>query len=350
MIALLPDALVRAIVAACRIGRPLMIWGPPGCGKTAATEAASRALGWRYILRSAACMADATDISGYPMPDTLRLVMSWLRAGWLPVEDEDTLVCIDEISAAPGSVQLALMSLVHERRAGDYVVPSKVRFVLTGNRAGELGGAASGRLTPPLANRMLHVEATLDAQAHSVWGLSHGLHPAAIAFGRFRPAVYQYKGKASDIAFPTGRSLHMASDVLHGGFDETTEEALIHGAIGEAWGVELCAFLRAYRTLPNLDAILLSPDKAPVPGDDKPALQYAIAFGLSARMTPGNAAAVVTYLERMPLEYAVVAIKHATCEIEVGPDGKDRVTARAQSLHSTEAVVRWMVAHASDLS
>jgi hypothetical protein len=78
---------------------------------------------------------------------------------------------------------------------------------------------------------------------------------------------------------------------------------------GPAATTELVAFLRLFRDLPSIDEILLNPDRAPLPTE--PSAQIAIATALGRMLTDHSIAKGMQYLDRMPTEMRVLAIRDA---------------------------------------
>ena len=91
------------------------------------------------------------------------------------------------------------------------------------------------------------------------------------------------------------------------------ELAAIQGAVGEGAAAEVVGFLRIFRELPSLDAILLDPDTAMIP--DSAAALYAISTGLATKVTTSNFARVARYADRLYRtgkgEFAVLMIRDA---------------------------------------
>jgi hypothetical protein len=148
----------------------------------------------------------------------------------------------------------------------------------------------------------------------------------------------------SDVnAWPTPRSWEMASNVLSGfarrqqsGFFAGTTEIeaqLLEGTIGQAATTELVAFLRLFRQLPSIDEILLNPDSAPLP--DEPSARIAIATALGRALTDHSIAKGGRYLDRMPTEMRVLAMRDAA--------------ARDRAITHTPEFVRFGVEHAEVL-
>jgi hypothetical protein len=135
----------------------------------------------------------------------------------------------------------------------------------------------------------------------------------------------------------------MASQVLTGvakrqestGFAAGTEieAALLEGTIGQAATTEFVAFLRLFRQLPSIPEILLNPDTAPLP--EEPSARIAIATALGRVLTDHSISKGIRYLDRMPTEMRVLAMRDAAV--------------RDRSITHTPEFVRFGVDHAEVL-
>ncbi|MEV0077196.1 MoxR family ATPase [Nocardia neocaledoniensis] len=148
------DALTLAVAA----DLPVLLWGEPGIGKTAALTQLAESLDLP-LTTVIASVHEPSDFSGLPIigddpaangvpmapPDwAVRLV----RAG-------RGLLFLDELSTAPPAVQAALLRLVLERRVGALRLPPGVRIIAAANPR---SSAADGwELSAPLANRFVHL-------------------------------------------------------------------------------------------------------------------------------------------------------------------------------------------------
>ena len=72
------------------------------------------------------------------------------------------------------------------------------------------------------------------------------------------------------------------------------------GSVGEGAANEYLAFRSMYKSMVNLDAILLNPDKAAIP--TKPDQLYATAVGLAARANDTNFSRIATYATRLVVD------------------------------------------------
>jgi hypothetical protein len=79
--------------------------------------------------------------------------------------------------------------------------------------------------------------------------------------------------------------------------------------VGEAAAAEFKGFLEVYRDLPKLTDIYTDPQNARVPLE--PSAQYAVSAALARNATAQNFANIVSYLDRMPVEFSVMAVTDA---------------------------------------
>ena len=232
------------------------------------------------------------------------------------------------MNRAPTLVQNACFQLVLDRRLGEYSLPDGWRVVAACNPP-EAGGGGLTRMPSALANRFTHINVEPDLDDWCTWALTAGIEPVVIAFLRFRPALLHHFDRDAR-AFPTPRSWHFVSTIVAQQPAAEVELALIAGSVGHEAAVELMAFVRLYRSLPSIDAILLNPASAPVPDDV--ATLYAVSSALANRAKPDNLGRVIQYLDRLPVEYSVYAVKDAM--------------AREATLSSTPEFTAWAIAHA----
>lgn len=308
-----PTEIAEAIETCIACKQPAVVWGPPGIGKSQII----RQIGKSQIVRQTAerlqrqvidiraSLLDPVDLRGLPSLDAGRTV--WNAPGFLPAEGcPPTVVFLDELNRAPVMTQNALFQLVLDRKLGEYQLPDAVDIVAACNRETDGGGVQ--RMPQALANRFVHLEMEPDVHDWSQWAIMADIHPAVIAFIRFRPdLIFSYDPK--ERAFPTPRSWEFVSRITHQGPPAEIEHALFAGAVGPGAAVEYSAFMRLYRELPSLTAIELNPDTTAVP--DGPAARFAVAAGTARLATVKNFGRLMRYWKRMPPEYGVCAVRDA---------------------------------------
>lgn len=297
------SAIATALRSLMAARQPVFIWGPPGVGKSSLI--AQLAIAASVSLQDIrALLFDPVDLRGLPYVVDGR--SKWAVPDFLPADGEGILF-LDELNAAPAMVQAAFYQLVLDRKLGEYILPPGWVIIAAGNRDGDR--AHTTRMPTPLRNRFVHLDFEVDAQEWSEWAIGAGLRPEVIAFIRFRPQLLSAFDRDAN-AFPSPRSWEFVSRILDSNPDSNVEHEMFAGTVGAGAATEFSGFLRMFRELPNIDAILLNPSGEPVP--DAPAAQYAVASALAQRASDVNFERICLYLDRMPTEFRVLSVRDAT--------------------------------------
>lgn len=91
---------------------------------------------------------------------------------------------------------------------------------------------------------------------------------------------------------------------------DTIAKELSAGMIGANASAQLFATIQLEKEMPKYADILANPTSVKLPKDN-PAAQMLICYQLAARVTEPEAKAVITYVDRMPKEFAVLFAKAA---------------------------------------
>ena len=296
------NSCLRALVSA---RQPVFLWGGPGIGKSALVRQVASKLS--VALQDVrALLLDPVDLRGLPFLGSDGR-SKWALPEFLPQSGEGILF-LDELNAAPAMVQASCYQLVLDRKLGEYRLPDGWAMVAAGNR--ESDRAVTTRMPTPLRNRFVHLEFEIDAQEWSEWAIQAGIRPEVIAFLRFRPELLSVFDRDAN-AFPSPRSWEFVSRILDSvsSSGSGVEHELFAGSVGGGAATEFSAFLRMYRELPNIDAILLNPDEEPIP--DNVAAQYAVAAALARCASDTNFDRISRYLRRLPVEFNVMCVRDA---------------------------------------
>ena len=259
---------------------PVMLWGPPGVGKSQLVMEVGQKHGV-YVIDIRLSQMEPTDLRGIPFRSGESV--EWAVPSMLPnskKHGEQGILFLDEITSAPPSVSAAAYQLILDRRLGEYRVPDGWAIIAAGNRQGDRG--VTYTMPAPLANRFSHFEVETHLDDWVSWAYANGIDEGIIAFLRFRPELlFDFDPAHNPVAFPTPRSWEFAHRALKkfGGMPDLLLSAL-QACVGPAAGIELNAFISNLDQLPDIDAILRG-DEVPVPeGID---LQYAVASALVGR-------------------------------------------------------------------
>ena len=235
---------------------PVMLWGPPGVGKSRIIEAVAAAHGVALIDIRLSQM-EPTDLRGIPFRSGDRV--EWSVPALLPDaarHGERGVLFLDEITSAPPTVTAAAYQLILDRRLGEYRVPDGWAIFAAGNRHGDRG--VTHVMPSPLANRFTHYEIEAHLDDWVAWAHRAGIDERVIAFLRFRPdLLFDFDAARNPIAFPSPRSWEYAHRALRKfGDDPALLSAALQACVGAAAGVELKAFVEHMNELPDLDAII----------------------------------------------------------------------------------------------
>ncbi|VAW90650.1 conserved hypothetical protein [hydrothermal vent metagenome] len=259
---------------------PVMLWGPPGVGKSQIiAQVADRQS--VPIIDIRLSQMEPSDLRGIPFRDTD--MVEWAVPAMLPDakrHGEQGILFLDEITSAPPSVSAAAYQLILDRRLGNYCVPDGWAIFAAGNRQGDRG--VTYTMPAPLANRFSHFDVDINTDDWVAWAYKNNIDDRIIAFVRFRPELlFDFDPTHNPTAFPSPRSWEFAHRALQK-FENNNDLLLgtLQACIGPAAGIELKAFIDNLDQLPDLDAIVNGED---VPAPKEIDLQYAVATALVGR-------------------------------------------------------------------
>jgi hypothetical protein len=299
-----PSLVALSLETCIKARRPIFIWGPPGVGKSQVTQQVAEKMKINLIDIRAALL-DAVDLHGVPEIKNGKTV--WAIPDFLP-QDGNGLLFFDELPAAPPLVQNACLSLVLDRRLGEYHLPPGYAVGAAGNRQEDR--AYNSRMSTALADRFYHVDFEIDLNDWLAWALAAGIRMEVIAFVRFCPQfLHQFDPQKETRAFPSPRGWEYISDVLNHDPDPRIMLDLFSGKVGRAAGTQFVGFLKIWQSLPDPDAVLMNPANAPVPDD--PQTMWALCGALTGRVGKNNAGRFMEYANRIPSEFAALMINGA---------------------------------------
>ena len=251
---------------------PLMMWGPPGIGKSTIIRELTEELDIGFIdVRLA--QREPVDIRGLPVPRDDRQGVDWIIASEWPREGQEGfkpkgIILFDEITAADPSLQVAAYELILDRRLGTlYNVPEGWYIVAAGNRTKD--GAVARTMSSALANRFCHLELAEDSKSWVDWGWKNGIHPSVLGFIRFRPDLLLNMAGNRERGWPSPRTWARVS--LEMQLAETTglsDRALSHiieGLVGLGAAIEFQGFRNWADKLPDIEGILRGDEEVVIP-------------------------------------------------------------------------------------
>lgn len=287
--------------------RPLMIWGPPGAGKSAVVRSAADALKYEFIDLRLPLMDQSGADFRFPMIDAKAGTMKWITSSEFPNSGKGILF-IDEIVQGTPSQMAAASQLILDRRIGTYNLPDGWIVVAAGNR--ETDRAATNKMPSHIANRFTHIDFEVDANDWYDWAYANDVNAMVIAFLQFKPE-WLHKFDAKQKVNPTCRTWEFVSDDLNEGeIADIDMLEIVSGTVGQTSATEFVGFVRVFRELPDFDTIKKRPEGCKVPDDAS--VKYAIASMLAARTEPEDMKQIMKYVARLPSEFQILATQEMT--------------------------------------
>jgi hypothetical protein len=326
--------------------------GAPGGGKTSIFQQVATGLGWDGI-RTDVHPDPSQQAYGYievtvptkmledfGVPDmmTSKLSFGYKMPEWFPYEGHPTypkngFINFDDRGQAGSDLQKVIANIQQARNLHGVPLAEGWSIVSTGNRVKDRAGAS--RVLSHLADREIDIEFETNLDDSCVWALANNIHPAIIAFWRFKPAaLHDFDPNRDKNATPRGWcDPKDGINAIIGNVPPEAELELFQGRIGEGIAIEFKAFMDMYRKLPNPDAVLMNPDTHAVPTEGS--VLYALSGAISARATENNFDRVMKFATRMSPEFTTLVVKDAI--------------AKNPAITSTPTFTAWAVTAGADI-
>lgn len=279
---------MQTVARLVRANIPVVIWGPPGVGKTARVMALAEEAGLPIEVVIASTR-EPSDFLGLPVLAAGGGVTYAPPAWAIRLANAGRgVLYLDEISCTPPAVQAALLRVVLERVVGELVLPQEVRVVAAANPPDQAAGG--WELALPLANRFAHLTLSRPSPAEWAAGLERGWAPTPVgvtisdpipdwAMSRARRLVAEYirrrgwgdadgQPAPGEWAYPTPRSWEMAAKalaaVIADGLAASQAAAEVAACVGQAAATQFISWVKDY-DLPDPIWVLSHPAEADIP-------------------------------------------------------------------------------------
>lgn len=283
MVELLSNAYISLIEADLPFRKfpSAMLWGPPGVGKSQGVKQIARRIedetGKEVKITDVRLLLfNPVDLRGIPTANQEKTLAIWLKPKIFQMDSDPSVVnllFLDEISAAPPSVQAAAYQITLDRTVGEHKLPENCIVIAAGNRVSDKSVAYN--MPKALANRMMHFEVRGDAESWHSWAVKKGVHPFVVGYLEYNPvALMKFDSSAANLAFPTPRSWELVSNILNF-ISEDVEKVypIIIGCIGHDTASGFKHWVELYGALPSAKDICLG-HRVDIP--KTPELQLAI--------------------------------------------------------------------------
>lgn len=302
-----PKQLYNLLTKTIPANLPVLIKGPPGCGKTDIVTECAEACG-ANLLVTHPVVSDPTDFKG--LPAIVEGKAEFLTFGDLEkllTAKTETVAFLDDLGQAPAVVQAAAMQLILARKINGHKVSDKVTFIAATNRREDRAGV-TGILEPVKSRFATIVELSPNVDDWCEWAIGHGVPAEVIAFCRFRPGLMLEPGAPTNdiVNRPSPRTVTNMGKLYKLGIEDLD---ILGGAAGVGFSTEFIGYIRVYKELPTIESILENPTGAKVPGERNHAALCAIATALATKITPKLVKPIITYLARLPAEFAVMGMR-----------------------------------------
>jgi hypothetical protein len=310
-----------------------MIWGPPGIGKSQGIKAfaaaleetvsASRKTPVKVIVTDVRLLLfNPVDLRGIPVADDKRELAKWLKPQIFQMDPSPNIINIlflDEISAAPLSVQASAYQMTLDRVVGEHKLPDNCIVMAAGNRVTDKSVAY--KMPKALSNRMTHFEIVPDIDDWKQWAIPHGVDSQIIGFLNFKnSALFKFDPNNDDVAFPSPRSWEFVDLYLKKFGSVEKAYPLIAGSIGKGEATVFKGYVTVFDKLPNIKNIYDGLEKEAPPKD--PSTLYALSAAIASYAPKANVKQyenLLDYLLKMDSEYASLTIKDM-CTLKVIKD------------------------------
>lgn len=297
----------------------VMLWGPPGVGKSQAVRQIAGEIeehsGKRvHVTDVRLLLFNPIDLRGIPTANAEKTLAVWLKPQIFRMDEDESVVNIlflDEISAAPQSVQAAAYQITLDRMVGEHKLPENCIVIAAGNRVTDKSVAY--KMPKALANRLLHIEVEGSFQSWKQWAIRSGIDEKVLGFLSFRQdRLMGFDAGSNDLAFATPRTWEMVSNLLRNvSGDAEKIYSLIAGLVGNGIAAEFCTWAKVYHQLPEISAIF-DGKLPPLPRSTDAMYALISAMTVYAREHKeelhriGNS---IVYADRMPPDFSVVLLK-----------------------------------------
>lgn len=241
----------------------VMMWGPPGVGKSQAVRQIAK-----DIERETGKVARVTDVRlllfnpidlrGIPTANADKTLAIWLKPQIFQMDSSDDIVNIlflDEISAAPQSVQAAAYQITLDRVVGEHQLPDNCIIIAAGNRVTDK--SVSFKMPKALANRLLHIEIEGSYESWNTWAVKAGINAKVLGYlASHTGRLFGFNPANDDLAFATPRSWEMVSSLLNNINDDVKKMfPLVAGLVGSGTAIEFMSWIKVFDKVPKMEDV-----------------------------------------------------------------------------------------------
>ncbi len=317
--------LTKLYVAIINSGKALkdvptpFLWGPAGIGKSQAVAQLAKKIGEetnkKVILTDLSLLITTPlDLNGVPVADAERKFTNWLKPKIFDMNNSEeyiNILFLDELSAAPPTVQAAAYQICLDRKVGEHSFPKNCIVIAAGNRTTDQ--SVSFKMPKALCNKLMHFDLSTDYDSWSEWAKNKGLDENIINYLDFDNGKLCIEPDINDRAYPTPRSWNFANTMIKAlGNDSEDLQTLIGACVGVDTATEFRKWKEIKNDMPNVNDVINGVCRV-YPGNG--ALHTFISSLLANITARKNVISVqelenaCAYIEYFPLDFAMLFYK-----------------------------------------
>lgn len=243
----------------------IMLWGMPGVGKSQAVQAIAQKVQSATAKRThitdvRLLLFNPIDLRGIPVADATKSFAIWLKPKIFDMDPSPSVInflFLDEISAAPPSVQAAAYQITLDRIIGEHKLPDNCFVISAGNRVTDKSIAY--KMPKALANRLCHFEIEPDFESWKRWAEDKQIDFRIIGFlTKRRDLLTTFDPSNEEVAFATPRSWEMVSNIISAGNYSDLEKCfpIISGLVGQGIASEFVTWCKTNAFVPDITEIV----------------------------------------------------------------------------------------------
>ncbi len=292
------------------------LWGPAGVGKSQAVEQLASKL--EASTGKATTITDVRlllfspiDLRGVPIADQDKKFCNWLMPKIFDMQtgnENINILFLDELSAAPVSVQAAAYQICLDRKVGEHKLPDNCIVIAAGNRTTDQ--SVSYKMPKALCNRLMHFNVATNYEAWLKWAIANDIDNRIIGYLAFADNKLCIEPESSDMAYPTPRSWAFVSELLKTtGGDVSEIHTLISACVGVDTAIEFETWVKTHKELPKVDDVLSGKNfKYPATNDAMLAFVAGIVSAIRNRSEQISAQELenaCAYISKIPTDFAM---------------------------------------------
>lgn len=296
------------------------LWGPAGIGKSEAVvqlgEKLEKATGKHTEITDIRLLLfSPVDLRGVPVADEHKKFSNWLMPRIFDMnssENNINILFLDELSAAPQSVQAAAYQICLDRKIGEHKLPDNCIVIAAGNRTTDQ--SVSYKMPKALCNRLMHFNIETNYKVWLEWAVANDIDSRIVGYLAFDNSKLCVEPESSDMAYPTPRSWSFVSNLLkNSNGDMSVIHPLICACIGTDTALEFEAWVNSCTKLPNVEDVLNGrTNQYPTSYDALLAFTSSLVSairGRSAKITMQELENACAYVNKFPTDFAMTFYK-----------------------------------------